>query len=209
MPIVAVSGHARKVGKTSVAEGLIAALPQYGWTALKISSNWHAGASTDHDDSIIEESSAKICGEKSDVASGDTSRFLAAGARRAFWVRTRRDNMEATLTEVRALLADMPFVVIEGNDIFDYIHADFHILILNYGIEEFKASARHIIPRADAFVAVHENMQFPPSPPRYWQNFIDEASDNTSNTPLFATSDPKIVPAALLDLIRTRFPLPE
>ena len=214
MPIVAVSGHARKVGKTSIVEGLIAALPQYGWTALKISSNWHAGAPADQNCSIIEENGAETGAEnngreKSGMGSGDTSRFLAAGARRAFWVRTRHGSMAETLAEVQALLAAVPFAIIEGNDIFDYIHADFHILILNYGIEEFKASARHIIPRVDALVAVHENMQFHTSTPQPWRSFIDEASKNTLNIPLFETGDPKVVPPALLDLIRTRLPLPE
>lgn len=210
MPIIAVSGHARKVGKTSFAEGLLTAMPQYGWTALKISSNQHAGAQTDQDASIIEENaeekSTENGREKSGTGSGDTSRFLTAGARRAFWVRTHHDNLATILTEVQALLANAPFVIIEGNDIFDYIHADFHILILNYGIEEFKVSARSIIPRADAFVAVHKNMQFPPSTPQPWRSFITEAS---ANTPIFETGDPKVVPTALLDLIRTRLPFPE
>ena len=36
--IVAVGGHSRNVGKTSVAAGLIYAFRKYSWTAIKISS---------------------------------------------------------------------------------------------------------------------------------------------------------------------------
>jgi len=36
MAIVVVGGHSRSVGKTSVVAGLIAALREFNWTALKI-----------------------------------------------------------------------------------------------------------------------------------------------------------------------------
>ena len=36
MTLIVVGGHSRSVGKTSVVAGLIAALPEFGWTAVKI-----------------------------------------------------------------------------------------------------------------------------------------------------------------------------
>ncbi len=57
---IAVGGNARKAGKTSVICAILRALPEAGWTAIKISPHAHAPA-----------------------AGGDTARFLAAGARRA------------------------------------------------------------------------------------------------------------------------------
>ncbi len=41
MAIVVVGGHSRSVGKTSVVAGLIAALPEYDWTAFKITQYGH------------------------------------------------------------------------------------------------------------------------------------------------------------------------
>src|SRR5580698_2068550 len=41
MAIVVIGGHSRSVGKTSVVAGLIAALPAYHWTALKITQYGH------------------------------------------------------------------------------------------------------------------------------------------------------------------------
>ncbi|MGC2513780.1 MAG: hypothetical protein WA383_04610, partial [Terriglobales bacterium] len=41
MPILVIGGHTRSVGKTSVVAGLIAALPAFHWTALKITQYGH------------------------------------------------------------------------------------------------------------------------------------------------------------------------
>src|SRR5260370_24713162 len=41
MPILVIGGHTGSVGKTSVVAGLIAALPDFHWTALKITQYGH------------------------------------------------------------------------------------------------------------------------------------------------------------------------
>ena len=41
MSIVVIGGHTRNIGKTSVVAGLIAALPHFHWTALKITQYGH------------------------------------------------------------------------------------------------------------------------------------------------------------------------
>ena len=47
MAIVVIGGHSRSVGKTSVVAGLIAALPELNWTALKITQFGHGICSAD------------------------------------------------------------------------------------------------------------------------------------------------------------------
>ena len=44
MAVVVIGGHSRSVGKTSVVAGLIAALPEYSWHAMKITQFGHGGA---------------------------------------------------------------------------------------------------------------------------------------------------------------------
>jgi hypothetical protein len=41
MSIIVIGGHSRSVGKTSVVAGLISALPDFRWTALKITQYGH------------------------------------------------------------------------------------------------------------------------------------------------------------------------
>lgn len=73
MKIVQIGGSRQGVGKTSIGCALIGALPQYRWMALKISPHGHvAGAA-----GLLREE----CSIDSDK---DTSRYLAAGARRAW-----------------------------------------------------------------------------------------------------------------------------
>jgi hypothetical protein len=185
MPIITVSGHSRKVGKTSIAEGLIAALPEYGWTALKISSHRH---SVDYagDCTVIEEINRD--------GGNDTSRFLKAGARRAFWIQAER--IEAAIPAVREAIKDAFYVVIEGNSVLDFVAADFSILVLNPGVAEFKKSARRILSLADALVLIRES-----AAPAGWENFLEAVP---KNTPRFETADPGIFPPGLTAMLRNR-----
>jgi hypothetical protein len=183
--VIAVSGHSRNVGKTSIAEGLIAALPEYGWMALKVSSHRHSG---DHvkNYAVVEETNCD--------GGNDTSRFLKAGACRAFWIRA--EQIETAIPAVRAIINDAPYVLIEGNSVLDFIAADFLILVLNRSVAEFKNSARGILPRADALVLIHESAE-----PPEWENLLESVP---KNTPRFETGDPKVFPPALTELLRSR-----
>ena len=71
MAIIVVGGSTKGAGKTTLVCGLIAALPEFRWNAIKITTH-------EHDDypPIWEE---KLPGDDS-----DTARYLAAGAARAF-----------------------------------------------------------------------------------------------------------------------------
>ena len=191
MSVVTVSGHSRKVGKTSIAEGLIAALPEYGWTALKISSHLHSGNSKN---SEVPAKDFAVFEETDRGGGNDTSRFLKAGACRAFWIQAGR--IEAAIPTVRAIIKDAPYVVIEGNSVLDFIAADFSILVLNSGVAEFKKSARGILSRADALVLVRSNAE------RYeWENLLESVP---GNIPRFETGAPGVFPPALAELLRSR-----
>ena len=207
--IITISGHSRKVGKTSIAEGLIAALPEYGWTALKVSSHRHYG---NHEVSVKDYA---VFEETDREGGNDTSRFLKAGARRAFWVQAER--IEAAAPTVQAILENSPYALIEGNSVLDYINADFSILVLNHGVEEFKKSARGVLSRIDALVIIRNNTELTPvsqnrvtgmvvheeSPPvggDQWKNILESVP---KNIPRFETDNPNVFPRALRDLLHS------
>jgi hypothetical protein len=190
MTTVVVGGHSRKVGKTSVAEGLIAAFSNYPWTAIKISPHWHANFPSADPYAIHEE-------DRRDGRS-DSSRFLAAGAVRSFWVRVRENKMKEAMPELMPILESSPFVIIEGNGILPYVRPDLYIMVLRYDVADFKESARKTLSRADAVVAVHTVASEPA-----WEG-ISQA--DLAGIPLFATKDPLVLPAGLLDLVRSRLP---
>lgn len=79
MAIIIVGGGGRGAGKTALVCGLMRALPEIAWTAVKVTTHEH-GHEHGKPTPIWEETES---GEGS-----DTGRYLAAGARRAFLVTT-------------------------------------------------------------------------------------------------------------------------
>jgi molybdopterin-guanine dinucleotide biosynthesis protein len=188
MKTVVVCGHSRKVGKTSVTAGLIEALSKHPWTAIKISTHWHAGSPVTGVCSIHE--------EKSREGLSDSSRFLAAGAARSFWIRVRKENAGEAMPQLLSLVQSSPFLMIESNWILRHIQPDINIMVLRYDVEDFKDSARKILARADAVVAVNKGT-FLPS----WNDFAREAM---AGIPEFEMADPHIIPPALVKLVKTK-----
>ena len=188
MSVVTISGHSRKVGKTSIAEGLIAALPEYLWTALKVSSHRHSGNS---------ENSGKDCvviEETDRDGVNDTSRFLKAGACRAFWIQAER--IEAAVPIVLAIIKNAHHVLIEGNSVLDFVTADLSILVANSSVAEFKKSARGILARADALVLIRSSAEL-----AEWEKLLGSVP---KNIPRFETGDSGAFPPALTELLRSR-----
>src|SRR5713101_3191881 len=92
MAILVIGGHSRNVGKTSVVAGLIAALPERQWTAVKITQFGHGVCSVNGESCgcAIDEHTWAITQEHDRAGASDTSRFLLAGAARSLWVRTKQ-----------------------------------------------------------------------------------------------------------------------
>jgi hypothetical protein len=188
MSTIIVSGHARKVGKTSVVAGLIHAFSECPWVALKVSTHGHFKASFTEDLVIHEE---KYPGQESDSA-----RFLAAGARRSFWIQMQECGMESALPQLQPILQSSPFVIIEGNNILKHASADIHIMVVNCNVVEIKDSARRLLQHLDILLVINSKPSLPS-----WKDVLLNTPNGCS---IFETEDPQILPSAFLDLIRFR-----
>ena len=95
MAIVVIGGHSRNVGKTSVVAGLIAALREFDWTAVKITQHGHGICSANGEacDCATADHSWAISEERDRSGESDTSRFLVAGAVQVFWARTEQGRL--------------------------------------------------------------------------------------------------------------------
>jgi hypothetical protein len=158
MAIVVVGGHSRNVGKTSVVAGLIAALPAYNWTAFKITQFGHGRCSLngEHCDCAPHDRCWAITEETDRSGETDSSRFLTAGATRAFWVRTEQGRLEEALPVLQRKFADAENVVVESNSILQFIEPDLYLTVLDPATDDFKASAEKYLKRADA-VVLHDS----------------------------------------------------
>ena len=154
MAIIVIGGQSREVGKTSVVAGLIAALPRYIWTAFKITQFGHDRCSLDGKPCTCatDDRCWAITEEKDRNGKSDTSRFLAAGAKRSFWVRTEQGRLEEALPVLRKRIAESENVIIESNSIVEFIEPDLYMTVLDPGLEDFKTSAERFLDRAAAVI---------------------------------------------------------
>jgi hypothetical protein len=160
MAIVVIGGHSRSVGKTSVVAGLISALREYDWTAVKITQYGHGVCSANGTpcDCATADHSWAITEEKDRGGESDTSRFLVAGAVRALWVRTEQGRLAEAMPALRQRLERSRHVIVESNSVLKFLRPDLYITVLDPGTEDFKNSAREFLDRAGA-VILHEGLK--------------------------------------------------
>src|SRR5215470_20343630 len=106
MSTIVIGGHTRNVGKTSVVAGLISALPEFRWTAMKITQYGHGICSANGQacDCATGDHFWAIAEERNRGGDSDTSRFLAAGAARVWWVRTEQGRLAEAMPALREKL---------------------------------------------------------------------------------------------------------
>jgi hypothetical protein len=156
MAIVVVGGHSRNVGKTSVVAGLIRALPEMRWTAVKITQYGHGICSANGEscDCQTADHRAAISVEKDPNASSDTSRYLAAGALRSLWVRTEQGHLAEAMPRLRRELAGAGNAIVESNSVLQFLQPDVYLAALDPANKDFKPSASRFLDRADAVLWV-------------------------------------------------------
>ena len=156
MSLVVVGGHSRNIGKTSTVAGLIAALPQYNWTAMKITQHGHGICSAVGEpcDCAVELDHPYAITEESAAGSTDSARFLAAGARRAYWLRTAVGQLGNAAAVIREIVESSENTIVESNSIMQFWKPDLYIVVLDFETRDFKDSALRFLDRADCLVTV-------------------------------------------------------
>ena len=154
MALVVIGGHSRSVGKTSLVAGLISGLPQFEWTAVKVTQYGHGICSADGGpcDCATGDHSWAISEERDRSGTSDTSRFLVAGATRALWVRTEQGRLAEAMPALRQRLERTPNVIIESNSVLKFLRPDLYLTVLDPATADFKKSAREFLDQADAVI---------------------------------------------------------
>lgn len=192
MAVVVVGGHSRNVGKTSVVAGLIAALREMRWTAVKITQYGHGICSADGVpcDCATDKHSWAITDETDRSGESDTSRFLLAGARKSIWVRTRQGRLAEAMPSLRKRLNGN--VMIESNSVMKFIRPDLYLTVLDPLVADFKRSALDFLDRADA-VLMHD------SAATAWDGVSKKLFEAK---PVLRISPPDYVPRAVVEFVR-------
>ena len=154
MPTIVIGGHTRNIGKTSVVAGLISSLPHLNFTAIKITQFGHNVCSANGEpcDCQTPDHTLAISEERDPTTGTDTSRFLAAGAKHVFWVRTRQGQLAEAMPRVRKLIADAENTIIESNSVLRFLQPELSLAVLDPTIADFKPSALRYLDRTDALI---------------------------------------------------------
>jgi hypothetical protein len=93
-----------------------------------------------------------ISEEKDRAGLTDTSRFLAAGAERVWWVRSQQGRLAEALPRLRKILASSGNAILESNSIVKFLRPDLYLTVLDPDTTDFKPSAQEFLDRADAVI---------------------------------------------------------
>jgi len=155
--LVVVGGHSRNIGKTSVVAGLIAALPTLNWTAVKITQYGHGVCSSDAEPCAcaVDSEHPYALSEERDATSGtDSSRYLAAGAHRSYWLRTAMGQLGNAVPVLRHIVESSGNVILESNSALQFFKPDLYLVVLDFAVDDFKLSSLKYLDRADALVVI-------------------------------------------------------
>lgn len=198
MAIVVVGGQTRNIGKSSAVAGLIAALPELEWTAFKVTQYGHGICSANGKpcDCETDSHACAISEERNRDSGKDSARFLAAGAVRSFWVRTRQGQLAEAMPRVRKELALARNAIIESNSILNFIKPDIYLTVLDPANRDFKISALHFLDEADAVLwsSPHGDISDRAELP-------EEVARRVRNKPQFSMEAPTFVSRALAEFV--------
>ena len=196
MAIVVVGGHSRNIGKTSVVAGLISALPEFAWAAMKITQHGHGICAPDgHSCECAMDGHAWAISEETDQSGiSDTSRFLLAGATPVWWARTEQGHLAEAMPAIREKISSTENVILESNSVLKFVRPDLYLTVLDPAVEDFKTSAQEFLDRADG-VVLHEREPRMPA----WNSV---SMRPVVNRPTFIVRSPDYVPAALVEFVR-------
>jgi hypothetical protein len=160
--VIVVGGHTRSIGKTQLVCDVISAFPKANWIAGKITQYGHGVCAQNGEncDCAPDEHVCAIDWETRADTGTDSARFLAAGARKSFWLRTKQGFLAEGLPLLRTALQqaaeaggeELPPVVVESNSLLQFLKPSLYFSVIDSAKDDFKDSARTALDRADALV---------------------------------------------------------
>ncbi len=190
-----IGGHARGVGKTALVVDIIRAFPEASWTVVKVSPHGHKGRSGKSSTGKARAAAPRIVlqEEKERAGRSGSSRVLAAGARRSFWLRTPEGSIVEGTRKLRPKLQGSEYVVFESNAVLEVVGPHLYLMVLDPAKGDFKESAQRNLERVDAFVTRG------PLAGARWKGVSNRLLESR---PVFQQRPGEPVPEGLLVLIR-------
>jgi hypothetical protein len=179
--LIVIGGHTRSIGKTQLVCDVIKAFPKTQWVAGKITQYGHGVCAQNGEncDCAPDEHICALDWESRADTGTDSARFLAAGAKRSFWLRTKQGYLAEGLPMLREALqgamAESPSeqgraLIVESNSLMQFVKPSLYFAVIDPFREDFKESAQMALDRAHALVLRGEvGGDAPPAP--LWMRF--------------------------------------
>ncbi|MGI8992292.1 MAG: hypothetical protein ACR2I2_22275 [Bryobacteraceae bacterium] len=195
--IVVVGGHSRNIGKTSVMAGIVRMLPEFRWTAIKITQYGHGICSTEGEAcgcAVEYDHPYALQNERNPASGTDSSRYLAAGAARSYWLRTAAGQLGNALPAFRRISSEAANTIVESNSILQFVKPDLYLPVLDFAVEDFKPTSLLYLDRADALVVIDRG----PDRPK-WRSVSDRL---WRHKPQIMVAAPTYASPELADFVR-------
>jgi hypothetical protein len=158
-----VGGHTRSIGKTQLVCDVIQAFPKVYWIAGKITQYGHGVCARNGEncDCAPTEHACALDWETQAHTGTDSARFLQAGAKRSFWLRTKQGYLAEGLPLLRKALREAATeiapetraaLIVESNSLMQFLKPSLYFAVIDPDKEDFKESAQKALDRANALV---------------------------------------------------------
>ena len=143
--LIVVGGQCRKIGKSSVIVGLIRALREGRWTAVKV---------TGHGQERSGGQAGYLIEEETSATPADSGRYLAAGASRSYCVRASGEELRQVVPALLEIVRCSENAIVESTSIVQLLKPDLFLMIVDPTVPDWKDSALEHLEKVDAFVVV-------------------------------------------------------
>jgi molybdopterin-guanine dinucleotide biosynthesis protein len=161
--LIVVGGHTRSIGKTQLVCDMIRAFPRTEWIAGKITQYGHGVCAQNGEncDCAPTEHACALDWETHEDTGTDSARFLEAGAKRSFWLRTKQGYLAEGLPLLRQALREIAkegndtqnrAVIVESNSLMQFVKPSLYFAVIDPRKDDFKESAQRAVDRAHALV---------------------------------------------------------
>jgi hypothetical protein len=122
---------------------------------------------------------------------------VGAGAERVYWLQAEAGCLGEAMPHLRKIIAAASDVdvIIESTGIVQWLTPDLYLLVLDFGVEEFKPSAQRSLHQADAFL-LHREREKP-----LWQGISPQT---LPARPMLSMRPPQYVTPEIVEFVRRR-----
>jgi hypothetical protein len=149
----------------------------------------------------VSEHQFSITEERQRDTGTDTARFLAAGARRSLWVRTKQGELFTALPTFGKKIEGDEFVIVESNSLRRFMNPAVYLQVLDVSNPDFKLSAKEFFDLSDAYVLVRVDVNQPTvlANPALLERKIQE------NKPCFTvTKEDRFISNEIVEFVRSK-----